>query len=210
MTKPIWILIFYPILFNSLYGQRQDTSKVVVKNGFNYEPINDRYFIENANADIFIRYYYSDAKSQRDKFSYEIILADSLLSLEFHSPKSDSYNYISYTKKQILHKDAIDSIRKTLELSRLKQKINGFPIIDGSAHTTENLFVKFDKIKIAGGVVYSNILSFPENTPSSEIKQKIEEERRASASIEGSYDLVIDNMKKRFADLNILILEATR
>lgn len=203
--KFTFILIFLFIVKNVIFGQAETQKNSVI-----YEPINKRYLVENKNAEFFIKYNYSDKKSSSDNYTYGITIVDSLLILEFYSPESDSYNFLSYKKMQILSISMIDSIKKIVVQSRLKQSIEGFPVIEGSAQTNENLFIKYGEIHIAGGLAYSNIVSFPDIEPLKQIKQKISEERRVSSSITGNYDLLITNLNLLFIDLNGLILDANR
>ncbi|HEX4373145.1 MAG TPA: hypothetical protein VHZ50_07585 [Puia sp.] len=166
-----------------------------------YDSVTEDYFADYKNAKLTIDYYFTDGWSTIDRYSYEIIVIDSLFMIAFSSPESDSYKYISYQKKFLLSDLQLDTIKLALKNSKVKQIKNGIPRPDGSAHTKEVLIVKYKKINIAGGMAYANIASFPDSEPEKEIQKSIIEDRKLSSSIGGNYDLLIKTLRKYFVDL---------
>ena len=153
------------------------------------------------NAKLKIDYFFTDGWSTGDRYSYEIIVIDSLIMIAFSSPESDSYKYVSYEKKFLLPASGINAIKLAVLNSKIKQKKNGIPRPDGSAHTKEVLIVKYKQIDIAGGMAYANIASFPDSEPLEKLNKEIAKDRRLSSSLGGNYDLLIKTLKSNFVEI---------
>ena len=138
MKSIIFILVFLVLNLYFSIAQKAVKNNLFTKDSITYEAANNTYFEKYANTNLFIKYYFSDNKSWGDKYTYEIILTDSLLTLKFYSTMSDSYFYTNYEKRQILNKFVLDSIKDAIITSNITQKIRGFPVIQNSAHISEN------------------------------------------------------------------------
>ena len=196
--------------FNFILSQVINNDKKIMNNGITYELPNNKYFDDSKKANLFIKYNYSDSKSIIDGYSYDIVIVDSLLTVRFNSSNTDSFNYIDYKKIIILDSITIDSLKNIIKTSKIRQYINGMPTSENSAKTTENLFIKYKNIKIAGGFVYSNAVSFSDSVSDEDMARQINYERKLSSSISGNYDLIIEKLKFLFDNLSALIMESNR
>lgn len=132
-----------------------------------------------------------------------IILVDSLLMSGFSSPKTDSYNYISYQKKYLLTPEQTGTIKSALVSAGLKQTKKGIPQPDASAHEKDVLIVKYKNINIAGGRF--NHVIFADNTSDAQNNKEIRLERKLTSSVGGNFELIIKTLKKYFPDLPKLL-----
>jgi hypothetical protein len=196
MTAKYFLTGLLLLTFFSGYTQsKTDTSNIV------YEPIQKGYLKEYNKASFIADYFFSDGWSNSDRYSYEIILTDSLLTLNFNSPGSDSYKHVVYHKKKILTHGELNDLKKIIRSAQLKQTKKGIPRATFSAYTKEVLIVRYRNISIAGGLAYGNIASYPGSESEIQVKKEIADDRRQSSSIGGNYDLLISALKKYFTAL---------
>jgi hypothetical protein len=203
MKKQFLILLFIPFNIFKCFSQ-VDTGDIV------YEPVTEDLFKSYKNAPLIVDYYFTDGISLGDRYSYEIIIVDSLLMVAFTSPETDTYKKVYFENKTLLDQKQVDSLKSILKLANLKQTKNGIPRATFSAHTKEALIIKYQNISIAGGLAYSNIASYPDTETPIQVKQEIERDRKSSSSIGGNYDLVITTVKKYFTNLSKLKAKAIR
>lgn len=199
MTHKYFLFALLLLTFSKDYAQSEnDTSNIV------YEPISKDIFKEYKNAKLVVDYFFTDGFSNQDRYSYEIIIMDSLLMINFSSPETDSYNYISYDKKSLLDDSKLDNIKQVIKSIQFKQIKNGIPRATFSAYTKEVLIVRYKNLSIAGGLVYANIASYSDNEPANQVNKEIADDRKQSSSISGNYDLLISALKKYFMDFDKL------
>jgi hypothetical protein len=172
-------------------------------NVFEYEPLSKDPFKEYKNANLIIDYYVSDGWSTSDRHSYEIIVIDNQIMFGFGSPQSDSHREVRYEKKIALSPSDSKEIIALLEKADIKQVRTGIPKPDASAHKKEVLLVRNGGKKIAGGLFSYTI--HEDGATAEDIASQTIETRRETASISGNYDLLFENLKKRFTNLDSLI-----
>jgi hypothetical protein len=195
----IVILLFFCKL---TFGQTADSVDIDIKS-IRYEPVTKNNYKDFPKAKLIVDYYYTNGISYGDRFSYEIILIDSLLMFGFSSPETDSYNYISYQKKQLLTPEQVNKVKSILVVAGLKQTKRGIPQPDASAHEKDVLIVKYKNINIAGGRF--NHVIFPDSASAAQNNKEIALERKLTLSVGGKYELVIKALKKHFLDLPKLL-----
>jgi hypothetical protein len=188
-------------------GQSTDSVDIDIKT-IKYETVTENNYKAFPNAKLIVDYYYTNGISYGDRFSYEIILVDSLLMFAFSSPETDSYNYISYQKKQLLAPEQVSKVKSILVSAGLKQTKKGIPQPDASAHEKDVLIIKYKNINIAGGRF--NHVVFPDSATDTQNNKEIYLERKLTSSIGGNYELVIQALKKYFSDLPKLLEQVQR
>ena len=199
MTFKTFLFAFLLLAFPKVYAQaKSDTSDVV------YEPLMKDYFKDYKKAKFIVDYYFTDGSSTGNRYSYEIIVADNLLMLNFNSPKTDDYKYVAYNKQNFLDNSDITNLKRIIKKSQLKQTKKGVPRATFTAYTKEVLVVRFNGISVAGGFAYGNIASYPDSERTTQIKKEIADDRKQSSSIGGNYNLLISVLKKYFVDLDKL------
>ena len=171
-------------------------------NGIAYEPSEDP-FEGYENANLIIDYFVSEGWSTSDRHSYEIIVIDNQIMFGFGSPQSDSHRKIHYEKKEALSPTDVKEIIALLKQANIRQVRTGIPKPDASAHKKEVLLVRNEGQKIAGGM-FSYVV-YEDGTSEEQIDKQIAETRRETASISGNYDLLFDNLRMRFTNLDSLI-----
>jgi hypothetical protein len=199
MTPKYFLSALLLLTFFVDYAQSEkDTSDII------YEPIPKDYLKEYKKASFIADYFFTDGWSRSDRYSYEIIVTDSLLTLNFNSPKSDSYKHVVFNKKKILNKNELNNLKQIIKTAQLKQSKKVIPIAKFSAYTNEVLIIQYKDISIAGGLTYGNIASYPDSESETQVNKEIADDRNQSSSISGNYDLLISALKKYFGDLDKL------
>lgn len=186
---------------------QNDSADINIKD-IHYEPVTEDYFSEYKNAKLIINYYCSDGWSVNNRYSYEVVVIDSMLMLGFDSPETDGLRYISYEKKTILPAQFVDTLKNMLGRAGLVQKKKGIPVPVEAANTKEVLIVKYGGINIAGGLFYYNMLQ--EDASPEKINAIIQHERKLTSSIGGGYDSIMLAMKGLFPELEGLMSEALK
>jgi hypothetical protein len=194
------IILF--IFYQTTFGQTTDSIEIDIKS-IKYEPLTEDNYKSFPNAKLIVDYYYTNGISNGDRYSYEIILVDSLLMFGFSSPETEDYNYIFYNKKQLLTAKQVNSIKSVLVSAGLKQTKKGIPQPDASAHEKEVLIVKYKNVDIAGGLF--NHVIFEDGMTEAKVNKEIAQERKLTSSIGGNYDMFIKALKKYFLDLPNLL-----
>jgi len=199
MTPKYFLSVLLLLTFFVDYAQSEkDTGDII------YESIPKDYLKEYKKASFIADYFFTDGFSTNDRYHYEIIITDSLLTLNFYSPKSDSYKHIVYNKKKLLNDNELNQLKQIAITAQLKQSKKGIPNAKFSYYTQEVLIVQYNNISIAGGLAYGNIANYPDSESESQVTKEIADDRKQSSSISGNYDLVISALKKYFVDLDKL------
>ena len=197
MTPKYFLITLFLLTFSNDYAQSQtDTSDII------YKAIPKDYLKEYNKASFIADYFFTDGWSTNDRYHYEIIVTDSLLTLNFYSPKSDSYKHVVYNKKKLLNDSELNKLKQIVRTAQLKQSKKGIPNARFSAYTQEVLIVQYNHISIAGGLAYGNIVSYPNSESEKQVNKEIADDRNQSSSISGNYDLLISALKKYFVDLD--------
>ncbi|AEW02210.1 hypothetical protein A4D02_34605 [Niastella koreensis] len=203
--KHLTIVVILSVFSKIALGQTADSVDINIKSII-YKPLTENNYKAFPNAKLIIDYYYTNGISYGDRYSYEIILIDSLFMVAFDSPQTDGYNYISYQKKQLLTDEQANSIRAVLVSAGLKQIKKGIPEPDASAHEKEVVIVKYKNLQIAGGRF--NHVIFSESSSDAQNNKMIALERKLTSSVGGNYELVFKTLKKYFSDLPKLLEQA--
>ncbi len=200
--KYLTFILVLSILCTRTFAQAIDSVDIDI-NSIEYEPVTENNYKAFPKAKLIVDYYYTNGISYGDRYSYEIILVDSLLMFGFSSPETDSYNYISYQKKQLLTSKHVNAIKSVLTSAGLKQTKKGIPQPDASAYEKDVLIVTYKNINIAGGRF--NHVIFPDSATEAQNNKEIASERKLTSSVGGNYELVIETLKKYFSDLPKLL-----
>jgi len=203
--KRLNFIIILSVFCKITFGQAADSVDIDVKS-IKYEPLTEDNYKDFPKAKLIVDYYYTNGISLGDRYSFEIILIDSLFMLGFSSPKTDSYNYVSYQKKYLLTPEQVGTIKSALASAGLKQTKKGIPRPDASAHEKEVLIIKSKNINIAGGRF--NHVIFSDNTSDAHMNKEISLERKLTSSVGGNLDSIIRTLKKYFPDLPKLLEQA--
>ena len=195
------ILLFFSILVNS-----QNNETYV----YEHEDINIDLKKDYNKAKFIVNYFFTDGISYGDRHSYEIIVTDSILTLNYKSPNFGSYNYVNYTKQIQLNEEEIDSIKSTIKKANLKQIRKGIAKNDGSMFTREILIINQENIQIIGGQTYGPIGSYRDDISDEIALKEIEKDRLNSSTIGGDYDSVINLLKSYFKNLETIFRDSLK
>lgn len=198
------ILLCMP--FTKSYGQA-DTLDNSIKD-VHYEPVTEDYFADYKGAKLIINYYCAEGWSMSNRYSFEVVLIDSLLMTGFYSPETESMRYISYEKKMLIPSALADSMKNRLGRAGLTQLKAGVPSPTASANTKEVLIVKYGGSNIAGGMFFYNMMQ--EDASTSKINASVARQRKLTSSIAGDYDAIIKAMKDLFPELNQLMTQVLK
>ncbi|MGV6861528.1 MAG: hypothetical protein ACWA41_07135 [Putridiphycobacter sp.] len=164
--------------------------------------LEDEIFDGFEDANFKLDFFCSEGYSTIDRYSYEIIIADSLLITKFNCVLNDSWNGVYFEKDYILDDEELEKIKNKVYTFHLFQKNEGIPerrdYDIGTAYGTINLFIYSDSITIEGGTVYGW-------TGEDKIMKK---ERKKSSSIGGDYEGLFIYLESLFPNLPILFKEA--
>ena len=166
------------------------------------EDYNDAKFVAN--------YFFTAGGSLGDRYNYEIIVTDSIITLIFNSPDFSSFNYLKYVKRFELEQEELDTLKEVIKNATLKQTHTGIAHWEGSMYTREVLIIKADNIFIAGGQTYMPTYAYADDEPEDKVKKEVEEDRKTSSSISGNYDGIINLLKKHFTNIDELYKQALR
>ena len=197
------------IIFGILFSINCSSQKNVAKK-YQFEKLNVDLKKDYNNAKFILDYYFTDGISLGDRYFYEIIVTDSIVTLTFDSPDFGSYDYVKYVKRIHLEPKEIDTLKMVVKKANLKQTHQGIAHWDGSMYSRELLILKLDNIYIAGGQTYGPIGTYSEDEPEDEVKKEIEKDKRDSSSISGDYDSIINLLKKYFTNVEELYKSAYR
>jgi hypothetical protein len=205
MARGVRALLISMVLFSGYTFAQNDS--IDIKN-VHYEPVTQDYFADYSHATLIVNYYCSDGWSISNRYSFEVVLIDSVLMLGFDSPETESMRYISYQKKTILSPDRVDTIKNILGRAGLTQTKLGIPSPTAAANTKEVLIVRYASTNIAGGLFYYNAISQDESQE--KINAMIEREKKLTSSIGGDYESVMLAMKNYFPELSGLMSDAIK
>jgi hypothetical protein len=203
VTRTVLVVALFISLFRPVLAQT-DSADINIKD-IHYEPITQDYFSDYKNAKLIINYYCADGWSVTNRYSYEVVIIDSMLMLGFDSPETESMRYISYEKKMMLSGTQVRELEDMLDNANLTQEKTGIPRPDMAANTKEVLIVRYKNLNIAGGMFHYNVIQ--EDRMLASINAQVQHQRKITSSIGGNYDLVIQTAKSYFKDLNELLTE---
>lgn len=185
-----YITLFLVLVALSI-GASAQSSKDTYKTEYIYDIDTEEYFKGNRDAKLIVDYYYSEGISTGNRFSYEIMVIDSLIIVDFSSPETDTYRLLRYRKEWLLTHEQQDAIKSVLAKAGLKQKIQGIPRPEGTAHVKQILIARSGKTNVKG---YAH-----EDDVDWKIAQA--QEVKESSSIGGDYLAVIDALRQLSVDL---------
>ena len=194
------ILSFFVSVLIGFYAvsARAQAAESVDTSDYEYENPADSLFPGYDSAQLIIDYYKTEGTTIEDRYRYEIIMIDSLLSLTFRSPESENFSYVDYQKERLLSGQERSEIRQALAAAKLIQTKHGIPTAKFTGYAQEVLVIRSNALNIAGGLAWSAI--------GEEIDAKAD--RKVTASIGGNYDAFFAMLRHYFPDLNGLIEES--
>ncbi len=164
-------------------------------------------FEQAPNAKFKLDYYHTDGYSTNNRYWYEILIIDSLLILNFHSPANDDWNYINYQKQIVLEEDIVVEIKQAIETLGIQQKVKGIPLPPGTGYGADRLYIESPEMKIAGGTVYITIGA---ETSVEQYNQRIALEKEISTTLGGDFQKLFNKLEEVFTDLPMLIESKNR
>lgn len=204
--RRISLIISLSVLFSCPAIGQLDSADMLIRD-VHYDIDTENYFSEYKNAKLIANYYCSKGLSENNRYSYEVVVIDSVLMCGFDSPETESMNYISYQKKKMLTPGQERELKNMLDNAGLKQLRLGIPRPDVSAHTKEVIIIDYGKLKIQGGMINYQVQE--EMSPDERAAEEAKE-RRQTSSIGGDYDALIKVMLGFFTDLDKLKSEAIK
>lgn len=160
-------------------------------------------FDETDSVSFKLNYFHTEGYSSYDRYSYEVIILDTLLILNFNAPDNDDWNYVSYQKHVFLHDSTLNRIKTKIKTFKIGQKKKGIPIPQGSGYGADKLFIESKDVSVAGGVVYMNI--GPDFSRKNFLK-RVKKEKDYSSSISGDYEAFFHEIESLFIDLPLLMM----
>ena len=199
MSQLSWIFCF-SLLFCSnnseAIAQQIDAADTT---DYGYENPADSLFPGYDSAQLIIDYYKTEGATTQDRYRYEIIVIDSLLSLTFRSPQSEDFHYIDYQKERLLSVQEQSGLRQTLNRIKLTQTKHGIPTAKFTGYAQEVLIVRSKALNIAGGLAWSAVGENADRMA----------DREETSSIGGNYDAFFEALRRYFPDLNGLMEDST-
>lgn len=176
----------------------------------------DEYEYDTTNVNVFegadscsfkLDYYHTEGISTGDRYWYEIIILDSLVILNFKSPDSDTWNYISYQKRMVISDSVLSKLKRSIKTHGIKQKIKGIPKWQGSGYGADRLFIETKDVHIAGGTVFMVI---GDDSDINAYNRRIKLEKQQSSSISGDFQKFFKDVERLFTGLPVLLKECER
>jgi hypothetical protein len=193
------MVIAFGFLFSILcHGQKKDTI------AYEYQKLDVDLKKDFNNANFILDYYFTDGSSLGDRYFYEIIVTDSIITLTFDSPDFGDYNLVKYVKQIHLQPEEVDTLKQVTLKAKLKQTHDGIAHWDGTMYTREVLIVKLDDMYIAGGQTYGSLGTYSEEESDETIQHEIEKDKEDSSSIGGDYKSIIALLKTYFTNLEAI------
>jgi hypothetical protein len=196
------IVLFCILITIITKGQEVETHK------YEFEKLNIDLRKDFNNAEFIADYFFTEGISLGDRYSYEIIVTDSIITLMFNAPEFGCYNYLKYVKRIQLEPEEVDTLKMVIKKANLKQIHQGIAHWDGSMYTRELLILKLDSLYIAGGQTYGPIGTYSEDESEKKVRKKVEKDKRDSSSISGDYDSIINLLRKYFKNIDELYKDA--
>ena len=192
-----YITIFLALLSFSVFSKVDTVSKSF--NSVEIDTSHIQVFDSTVKAKFKLNYYHTEGYSLKDRYSYEVIILDSLIILNFKCPKNDDQNYINYQKQSEISYEQLDSIKTILKNVNQKQK--GFPLPPASGYGADKLFVENGQTKINGGTVY---IAIGNDLTDKDYLRRINHEKQISTTISGDYQKLFNYLESIFSDLSVL------
>jgi hypothetical protein len=187
-----FLIGFYAVSAKAQAIESVDTSD------YEYENPTDSLFPGYNSARLIIDYYKTEGATIEDRYRYEIIMIDSLLSLTFRSPESGNFSYIDYQKERLLTNSEQSEIKQALAAAKLTQTKRGIPAAKFTGYAQEVLIIRSNTFNIAGGLAWSAIGD----------DNNAKTDRALTSSIGGNYDTFFAMLCRYFPDLNGLMEES--
>ena len=148
-----------------------------------------------------IDYYHSEGYSSKDRYSYEIIILDSLMILNFWSPSNDDWNYINYQKQIVLDDSTLETVKSVIHKSKVGQKRNGIPLPPGTGYTSDRLYIETIELNVAGGTIFIGISG---DETKQQYNLRVQKEKEISSTLSGQYEIVFKKLRSLFKELPFL------
>jgi hypothetical protein len=202
------VIFLFTVLASGSYTQSHAQAEAEIDE---YEYVYDTNFanpFEGADSFNFkLDYYNTEGISTGDRYWYEVIVLDTLLILNFKSPASDSWNYISYQKRMIISDSALHAIKRSSKTFGIKQKRKGIPHWQGSGYGANRLFIESKDVHIAGGMVF---MAIGNDTSLASYRKRIMTEKKQSSSISGNYEKFFKQLEGFFVTLPQLLKDSSK
>lgn len=203
MKKSFSVFLF--LFAWQIYGQ-EDTVELSF-NSVEIDTTEKKVFEQAPNAKFKLDYYHTDGYSTYNRYWYEILIIDSLLILNFHSPANDDWNYIKYQKQVILEEDLITELHQSIVNLEIKQKKKGIPLPPGTGYGADRLYIESPEMNIAGGTVYITIGA---ETSVEQYNKRIALEKEISTTLGGDFQKLFNKLEELFTDLPMLMESKNR
>lgn len=154
-----------------------------------------------------IDYFYSFGFSTIDRYSYELVLVNSLLTVNFNSQGTENFNHISYQKEIYLSATDVNKLQNAIVSCGLKQIRSGIPEPDATGNEQDVLILKSDNTQLSGGLFSYTITDLSDT---SEYNNERAKERSHTTSIGGDYDRFFKLFDSYFPGLNSLLLQVAK
>ncbi len=205
MQRILALIFCFVLTITAVFGQSDSTAMLL--RDVHYDVDTENYFSDYKNAKLIANYYCSVGLSDNERYSYEVVVIDSVLMCGFDAPETETMNYISYQKKQILSREQEQELKNVLETAGLNQQRLGIPRPDVAAHTKEVIIVNYGKLKLQGGMI---CYGSQEEMSLQAKAARAARERRETSSIGGDYDKFIHLMTGFFTNLDELKKEVMK
>jgi hypothetical protein len=172
---------------------------------YDYDTARKNVFNGADNYSFKLDYYHTEGYSSRDRYWYEVMVLDSLVILNFQSPKNESWNYISYQKRMVISDSTLSAFKSSIKTFGIKQVKKGIPKPDGTGYGADNLFIESPDVHIAGGTVF---MAIGNDTDGNAYKARIGKEKQQSSSIAGDYENFFRQLERIFMNLPILLKDS--
>lgn len=197
--NPIRILLFFLVLITSIKSNGQDIGTT-----YQYYDLDVDLQRDYNGANFIVDFCYTEGFSLGDRYFYEIVITDTVMTLIFEAPESGSFHYLKYVKRILLDSEVLDTLKMILGKANLKQKHQGIADWQGSMYTRQILVVNYESIHIAGGQTFMPSGAYSEDEPEAVAEEKILKDKVESSSISGDYDSIINYLKKYFTNIGDL------
>lgn len=157
------------------------------------------------SANFKLDYFHTEGYSIGDRYWYEIIIIDSLLTLYFNSPLNDDWNKIHYHKSLIIDSKQVEQVKNLLKKTNIHQKSEGIPAWSdwsGSGYGENRLYIESENLTVAGGMIYNCIGTDRDDLIGLNRTQRLE-----SSTIGGDYETFFIELEKLFDSLPFLMTD---
>jgi len=162
-------------------------------------------FAGNTGASLILDYYHTEGASWSDRFDYEVVIEDSLLTASLNSRGSEDFHHMIYLRKKILSKRDLSALRGVLYQAQLRQIRPGVPRPTFSGSGQEVLIVHNGKQHLFGGRAFS-VIGDPEGSPEHDSAK----EPYFGVTIDGDFDTVAEEIMKLFPRFDTVIKTCLR